>query len=412
MPKRHTIAAGESLPKLAELYYGDARRWPAIERASTFKSGRGQLVYPGETAIIPDLGTEPPTDFDLSKDVSEDEISVIVAGRVFSGWQGLNLQENEDTFADGFSITAPFNPDDSDMREAFRPFSYRLCQVYIGKDRVLKGTIEQISPSGSASDRTITIGGRSVSGAMVDSSIEGQGQEFKGQSLRTICQWIAGLFGVEVVDDTEDTGPIPETRPEPTQTAFEFLNDLAKSKGRLLTTDSRGILRITKPSSAGNPVAAIVEGEGLFVEASANYDGAKRHSRYIVYLDSDGTPGIRGAAEDEGIPIYRPHQEEPNAAATDANTAAAWARTIALSEATAVNVTVSRWRRENGEIWRKGDFVTLRSPSAMVYQESLFRVAGRSFEIDDTQGKQTVLRLVLPQAFTTQMPERHPWDEA
>ncbi|MFW6312268.1 MAG: phage baseplate assembly protein [Spirochaetota bacterium] len=411
MPRRYKIQSLDTLPAIAQRFYGDARKWPVIERASSFRSGRGQLIYEGEIAVIPDLPGSVTGDYPLSEDVDENEITLVVNGQTFRGWQGVTIEQNEDSVADGFALDAPFDPAIKSLREGFRPFGYQFAQLYIGRDLLLRGTIEQISPSIAASGRLISVGGRSVTGAMVECSVEGSGAEFAGHKLRTICEWVAGLFGVEVQDDTEDTGDIAETRPEPGQSAFDFLNSLAKGKGRLLTSDSRGVLTISMPSDQAEPVASLVEGEWPLLGVAAEYDGTKRFSRYIVYLDQDGTPGVRGVAEDDGVKIYRPTRvDNPNTSATDASRAAAWERTLSLVSATSVNVTAAGWRNADGAVWRKGEPVTLLAPSAMIYREATFRIAGVTMRIDEDQGRITELRLVLPEAYTASMPGAYPWD--
>lgn len=409
MPKEHVIQPGDSLPRLAEHYYGDARKWPAIERASTFESGRGQYIKPGEIAIIPDLEGETIGDYEPTE-VGDDDVSLTVGGRQFTGWTGVSITLNEDSIAAGFSLTAPFDPEREDLRTQLRPFAYRMARVFIGNELVLKGTIEKIAPTLTADDRSVTITGRSTTGAMVDCSIEGQGSEFRGQSLKTIVTWIGNLFGVTVVDNTADTGEINETRPEPGETAFDFVNRLAKSKGRLLSADPRGILTISTPSAAPTPVASITEGAHPLLSASADYDGTRRYSKYITYADIDGDPGLKGQAEDTGVAIYRPTRFEADANVDDLTAAAEWQRSLDLVGATRLRVTLAGWRRPDGKLWRNSDVVTAQIPSVMIYSDTRFRIAGATLRIDENRGRITELRLVLPEAYTREMPGAYPWD--
>ena len=67
-------------------------------------------------------------------------------------------------------------------------------------------------------------------------------------------------------------------------------------------------------------------------------------------------------------------------------------------------------RDKNGTLHGKGATVTLLAPALMVYTETAFVVAGVTLKIDETQGKVTDLRLVLPQTFEDKMPEVYPWD--
>ncbi|MFN3966744.1 MAG: type IX secretion system membrane protein PorP/SprF [Endomicrobiia bacterium] len=50
--RKHTVKEGESLPSIAEKYYGDSTRWKEIYEANKDKIKRGQIV-PGQVLIIP-----------------------------------------------------------------------------------------------------------------------------------------------------------------------------------------------------------------------------------------------------------------------------------------------------------------------------------------------------------------------
>lgn len=53
----YTIKEGDTLWGLAERYYGDGELYPQIYNASHFRSGDPNLIYPGEIATIPGMGT-------------------------------------------------------------------------------------------------------------------------------------------------------------------------------------------------------------------------------------------------------------------------------------------------------------------------------------------------------------------
>jgi len=50
----HTVAPGDTLSAIASRYYGDAGRWPEIYEANKGKIKNPNLIYPGQTFIIPD----------------------------------------------------------------------------------------------------------------------------------------------------------------------------------------------------------------------------------------------------------------------------------------------------------------------------------------------------------------------
>lgn len=50
----HTVVPGDTLSGIAKKYYGDASRWPEIHAANKDRIKNPNLIYPGQTFIIPD----------------------------------------------------------------------------------------------------------------------------------------------------------------------------------------------------------------------------------------------------------------------------------------------------------------------------------------------------------------------
>lgn len=408
---RWKVVKGDTVRKIAAQAYGDSSKWYLIWRASNFASGRPNLLYKGEIAVCPELPDDIRPEYELSGEIDQKEITLAVAGQLFSGWEGVTITRSIDTCADAFALTAPFDPDRKEMREQFRPFGYQNCMLYIGKEKILMGNIEKIEPVISENDVIITVQGRSLTGFLVDCYAEATGHEFTGRTLGGIAEWFCNLYGISIETPDGDTDAIAETRIEPGQKVFEYLNQLAQGKGMLLSSDSGDNLIIRRSKPEGKSVAAIVEGESPFLGGSGSYDGTQRFSRYKVLLQQDGNPDIEGTVEDMGIPCYRPKVEVgTDVDGKDAKIAAKWRRTMALAESVGLSVSVSGWRAPGGKIWNKSDPITLKAPSLMIYRESPFTVAGVTLRIDETQGRVADLRLVLPQTYTTDMPEAYPWD--
>ena len=53
----HTVVAGETLPKIAERYCGDASRYPAILEANRPMVQDPERIYPGQVLRIPSLAS-------------------------------------------------------------------------------------------------------------------------------------------------------------------------------------------------------------------------------------------------------------------------------------------------------------------------------------------------------------------
>jgi prophage tail gpP-like protein len=337
--------------------------------------------------------------------MSADEVRLDIGGRRFTGWTGCTIDMAIDTLADAFSVSGPFNPDRSDLREAFRPFGYQDVKLYIDDDLLLTGRIDKVEPSVSASERVLTVQGRSLPGVLVDCSIE-DAAEMYGLHFSEIAAQVCRPFGIRVRADN-DTNALDIARPEYGQSVYDFLNSLAAPRNLFLNSSYDGRLVITwgRAIVARGAVAALAEGRAPLLSVGASFDGTARYSRYIRSTQFAGIEDIRGEATDSAIGIYRPSVAALGDADTDPRVSAARARTAAFAGAVAVQVAVAGWRRPDGLRWAERQKVTLHAPGAFILRETEFLVAGVSLKLDASSGRTADLRLVLPQTYAGEMPE-------
>jgi len=355
-----------------------------------------------------------------------DVVKIAVNGIEFAGWESLTITRSLDSVADAFSLSAPFDPDNQQIRSAFRPFGYQRAEIKIDDETILTGSIENVSPSTMANERIINVQGRSFTGALVDCSIDGVGYEFGGLSLLQVAQKICQSFGIQVtsavgsgpvlktalgaVSLAEASTALDESRAQPGQTAYSFLNGLAQDASLMLTSDVQGRLVITKIQPSTQPVASIVEGDGPVISVSAQYNGTSRYSQYKVLQQQDGAPDLSGTATDSGVPVYRPKTDVgSDSDAGNVTKAAQWKRALALAESVEVTAVVAGWRTRAGQVWTPGMSVTVKAPGAYILNEAPFVVAEATLTLDADQGRTTSLRLVLPATYTGEMPGSYPW---
>jgi len=53
-PRTYTVAAGDSLSKIAKKFYGDANKWKRIFEANRDTVKNPDLIHPGQVLKIPD----------------------------------------------------------------------------------------------------------------------------------------------------------------------------------------------------------------------------------------------------------------------------------------------------------------------------------------------------------------------
>ena len=74
------------------------------------------------------------------------------------------------------------------------------------------------------------------------------------------------------------------------------------------------------------------------------------------------------------------------------------------------SVALSTWRDPAGNLWAPNTTLKLQAPGAMIYNSYEFIVRSVEFSKDSTS-ETARLNLVLPGAFSGQIPEALPWDE-
>lgn len=338
-----------------------------------------------------------------------DDVRLVVEGKEFRGWTGVTIEMAIDQVADAFSLSMPYDSDRAELRDAFRPFGYQCVQVYIDDDLLITGRVDKVEAKSDAGDRTLTVQGRSLTGALVDCSIDGA-LEFSGLALSTIARQVCRPFGLTVRADN-DTDALEVARAEYGQSAAEFLLSLASPRALFLNSGYDGKLVISWARSLVNrpPVAALIEGQHPLLSVEASFDGTKRFSVHKVSTQFAGEVDITGQASDAGVPLYRPHLVAAGDADTDPSVTAARSRTASIGASVAVSAGVSGWRRPDGKRWAERQIVTLRAPGAKLTTERNWLTAGVTLKMDASSGRTADMRLVMPEVYAGSAPAVLPW---
>ena len=103
------------------------------------------------------------------------------------------------------------------------------CELLISGDSVIKGHIDKVAPSFSATDHGITISGRDASADLVDCSAVHKPGHWLNQDALQLASILAGPFGVSVTAEGDIGAPIPSFKLEQGETAFEALDRCSNS---------------------------------------------------------------------------------------------------------------------------------------------------------------------------------------
>ena len=342
----------------------------------------------------------------------KDEIRLEIRGKVFEHWEGITISRALDQVVDSFAVSAPFDPDRAELRQAFRPFGYQKVKVYLGDDLLLTGYLDKVEHSLSATDRKVKLQGRSLAGQIVDCSIDGP-LEYNFKFLADLAISHCAPFGITV--RWPNNRPIESARATYGQQVYDHIKSHADLANLFLYSSPEGevVIYWGKELLKVKSSAALVEGESPLLSISTSFDGSQRFSKYKAASQYAGEPDIEDFIEDKSVSIHRPHLVisggmdvgEGGEDELSLNRTARKLMAQSLYRSFSITATVSGWRDANGKVWMKDKYlkeknaaditaVTLKAPSVALYKERSYIVINCTMSIDESQGRVTELHLV------------------
>lgn len=412
----YIVIPGDTIRAIARRAYGYDRSADIVDANSTRLKDRIisleglPTIYSGDRLFLPDQlqrfsQTIPAT--------VDDEISIRINGRIFKGWTASNIKRNINTIADGFTFSFPYDSNDLELRERTRPYGYQLCDLFIGSELYIAGQAVKWHTGHSLTETVKTIDARTKAGHTIECMAQKTALEFENQTLAQIATAIMQPYGDDLkpLFFSGDSSAFPKVRKEIIDTDFKFLAGLAAQKGFMITSSDTGQLAFIRADVNGRAVTRFIEGETGIEYIVGTYDGTKRHSTYNAVTESAGVPGPSSSIDDDSIDIYRPFVFAANDLdAGNIETAIQWRRAKSLADSTALRITATGWRNENGLLWRENMKVSVLAPSVDIFTETEFIISGVDLLKDENGGNVAGLEMVLPQAYTLDFPSIFPWE--
>jgi prophage tail gpP-like protein len=345
-----------------------------------------------------------------------DELRIRLKGREFAGFWDAKITRHLDSYGT-IGFAAPFEPEHQEFRETFRPFEYAPVEAFIGDTRILSGRMVDIAPSMAPGARTVGVSGYAGPGLLTDTNLPASEWplEFNGLTLDRIAERIAAPYGLQAVveDGIADVGPaFRRVALEANESPQTFLAELARQRSFVLADDPSGALLIRRSVAVSSPaVARFVEGEPPLSEVSVQFNPRE----YFTEITALGgtRPGRSGGPSTERNPfasdVVRPHIYQPDDTETgDLGVAARAQLGRMFGNAATYELPLPTWRDPAGDLWAPNTVVELHAPGAMVYRPT--RLIVRSVTFEGTPSSRTAtLGLVLPGAFSGDVPEALPW---
>lgn len=341
--------------------------------------------------------------------MSTDQLVMVIDGMPHTGWKTASISRSIERGPHSFNLqlSEVWNTGTTITRKAIQ--RGMTLQAYVNDDLLLNGYIYGLEPSYDAQNHTITVRGRSRLGDIVDCSTTGQ--SFSGQSLQQICQALCKPFNISVLVDPSARAAagqvfIKSKRLDVGEPIWEFLEELARIRAVLLTSNVNGDLVITR---AGKGYADVALELGKNVNtASGTFSDEALFSEYTVTAQQANEPGGLFGGEDTVLPMattlgtgrYRPmaFAADEDMDLAGCKTRAEWQRNVHEGRSQSVVYNVSGWRQKpDGRVWIPNELVTVNDPyQGWLNQERL--IVESRLMLND-QGRRTELRVMPKGAF-------------
>lgn len=419
MPKAgefYQVVSGDRIRAIARKTYGYDRSADITSANTDLLKGRAisleglPTIFPGDSLWLPAVKEQ------FSERVSantDDEITIRLDGKLFTGWTAANVQRNINTIADAFTFSLPYDSSDEQLKELTRPYSYKKCDIFIGGELYISAQTVKWSTSGRNNQTVKTIDARTKAGHTIECMAQKKVVEYKNQTLSQISVNVMSSYG----DDLKplffagDSDKFTRVRKEVTDTDFSFLSGLAAQKGFMITSSDDGRMAFIRAEIEGKPVFRFVEGETAIEHISVSSDGTKRHSSYMAVTESAGVAGTSKSLTDKSIPTYRPFVfSADDLEAGNLTTALQWRRSKALADSYSLSITVTGWRNEFNQLWRENMKGTVLYPGVDIFDETDFITSGVTLTKDENGGNVSILEMVIPQAYSLEFPKSFPWE--
>lgn len=396
--QKYEIQPGDTLTKIASRAYGDATLWPRIWRVNqtTLRSGNPDIVFPGESVLIPFLVERIPP-LTPAANRNPNLMSVILDGREIVPISGRIIR-TIDTVANAYKVAFPWSHgDDLDLDARIRPYSYTPAVAMIGNDVIVTGVNYSVATS-IGEGVTASIEGATPTADIVDSAMKPP-LEFNRITLEDLITKLIEPLGFKAVFEVETPGEFHRVTANAGESIYQFLSKLTKQRDAILSCDVDGNIVVTRAIESGVPVAMLEENATPGVKGwGAVFDGRRR---FNVYRAVGKSP--KGAKEatviDPAIPRSRfTTINTDESTIGDIQASAQWARNKTLADTLTFNLTLEGWRDPSGELWRENTIVTVISNSMFLPDGFDFLINRVEYVLGDS-GRSTILSLVPPTVY-------------
>lgn len=326
-----------------------------------------------------------------------------------------------DTGADGWECTIPWAMgNDPKLDELIIPRTFTDSEVYIDDNLVMRGQLFKRQTKVTSEGSTAHLNGFSKTKHLIDSNAKPP-YERKDLSLLGWGKIFSVHYGIEALSEdpaaqeiVEDINSAEEifgggVKIKDSQKIFEFLNNLARQRGLLVTNTIDDDLLFLKPLVTSPSVGSITEGDlrntddlPTGVKFEATWDDSKVFAMYrsVIEASVNWIVDSVGIAVNSNIRVPRfKHVPANDQTVGGVQKAADWAKNYDLAQSLQIIFPVIGWTAPNGEIWKPNTIVTLTSPTSFLPHGYNLYIRGVTYILEENK-KTAVLDLVPPEFYT------------
>lgn len=359
-----------------------------------------------------------------------DDVTILIDGEEFTSWPSLDIHTAMDSIS-MVGFNAPFEPERLVFRETFRPFQFKSVILNItgsegtadpgNPQKVFDGTLIDVSPDVDPNKSEVLVSSYALPGVLQDSNIPTSDlpTEFGGVKLDLLAELLLRPFSVSALHDADPGTAFEKVHLDIERKIFDFLSDLARQRNQVISNTADGELLFQQSAPVGKPVARLKDNEQPLLSVIPAFSPQEYFSEitgFVAYRKRrKGKPRRKASiftVKNERLPgVLRPLNfllNDTESADAPAAVNAKMGRMFA--NMAAYSAEVATWRDPQGELWSDNTTINLLAPSAMIYTETEFLI--RTVTLHQTASRQTAtLGLVLPGAFSGEIPETLPWEE-
>jgi prophage tail gpP-like protein len=334
------------------------------------------------------------------------DIAIRVNGKEYRGWKSGRVSRRIDGVSGDFELTVSDKWAGQDQAWEIREEDE--CQILLGGEVVLTGSVDEREVDLSGDEHTVTIRGRDRAAFLVDNSAELDDWEFRGPDLMTFLGKVAGVGGPIQLGSGASAGERPPKFSVAIgDTRFQVLDRAARFLGLLPVSDGRGTVQLLTPGKDIAPVS-LVEGQNV-LRGRSRYAAAERFSRVVVmgqyWGEDEEAHSVKVTATDPNVKRKDRVlilQAEGSVSRAAAEKRAKWEVAVRAARAESVSPQVRGWRHSSG-LWTPGWLVPVELPVLGATGRMLIQQVDSEISVDG--GELSTLTLVRPDAY---LPEPAP----